>query len=145
VVQEETMRVRIAVGFTLLAAALANAAEPQSTTPATDKPAAAAPAASATGARPPLKLKVGDVRNYMMPKDYVTQISANDADKTIIVEGERQAPPLRSEQPQPEGLGAVYSLFRYPANAWRLFIPDPRAAPSGPPDPVPQREFRWGP
>jgi hypothetical protein len=140
------MRLRIAVGFTLITA-VSQAAEPPATTAApaaaASKPAATTPAPATT--RPPLKLAVGDVRKYMMPKDYVTAISANESDKTIVVEGEREAPPLRSEQPQMQGLGAVYSLFRYPTNAWRLFIPDPKAPELGPPDPVPQREFRRGP
>jgi len=143
------MRLRIAIGFTVLTTALCQAAEPPKATAVSateaSKPAATAPAPAPAAARAPLKLKVGDVRNYMMPKDYVTAIRAADADEAIVVEGQRQAPPLKSEQPQPEGLGAVYSLFRHPTNAWRLFIPDPRAAPQGPPDPVPPREFRWGP
>ena len=144
------MRLRMAIGFTVLSTALCQAAEPPkaASAPAAEasKPAATASSpAPAPAARAPLKLKVGDVRNYMMPKDYVTAIRVSDADEAIVVEGQRQAPPLKSELPQPEGLGAVYSLFRHPTNAWRLFIPDPRAAPQGPPDPVPQREFRWGP
>jgi len=145
------MRLRIAIGFTLLTSAMSQAAEPPAAaaTPAVaaSKPAATTPtqAAAPATARPPLKLTVGDVRKYMMPKDYVTAISPNETDGTIIVEGEREAPPLRSEQPQLQGLGAVYSLFRYPTNAWRLFIPDPKAPELGPPDPVPQREFRRGP
>jgi len=82
----------------------------------------------------------------MMPKEFQSSVNAPDPDKsTIVVEGQREAPPLKSEQPMPVGLGAVYSLFRHPTSAWRLFVPDPRAAPAGPPDVVPQREFRWGP
>ena len=94
----------------------------------------------------PLNLQIGDVRKYMMPKDFQVAVNAPDPDKTtIVVEGQREAPPLQSERPMPVGLGAVYSLFRHPTSAWRLFIPDPRAAAPGPPDVVPQREFRWGP
>ena len=94
------------------------------------------------------KLGIGDVRKYMMPNEYHATLNMADADKaTVIVEGTRGAAPLQSERPQPVGLGAVYSLFRHPTSAWRLFVPDMSAyaAQSGPPDVVPAREFRWGP
>ena len=84
----------------------------------------------------------------MMPNDYRAALNAADADKTtVIVQGERAVAPLQSELAQPVGLGAVYSLFRHPTSAWRLFVPDTSAyAPKpGPPDVVPPREFRWGP
>ncbi len=142
------MRARIAIGFALLLAAVTQAAEPPAPVVPAEKPAVATPAPKSTLAatRPPLKLGIGNVRNYMMPNEFRAAVNGSDADKsTIVVEGEREAPPLKSEQPQPVGLGAVYSLFRHPTNAWRLFVPDPRAAPPGPPDVVPAREFRWGP
>ena len=136
------MHPRIAVGFTMLLAAAIQAAEPAAHATPSAKPAATALPA----ARPPLKLGIGNVRNYMMPKEYQAVVNAPDADKSVIVvEGERQSPPLQSEKPLPQGLGAVYSLFRHPTSAWRMFVPDPHAAALGPPDPVPQREFRWGP
>jgi hypothetical protein len=134
----------ISAGFVLaLGAALANAADAPApaSAPVAEKPAeAAVPAPAAKPARAPLKLRTGDVRKYMMPNEFQAAVDAPDPDKTtIIVEGERQAPPLKSEQPMPTGLGAVYSLFRHPTSAWRLFLPDLRAAPPGPPDVVPQR------
>ena len=126
----------IALGFSAAAAA----ADPPAA-PAADKPAQAT-----SGTRTPLKLQIGDVRKYMMPNEYRAAINAPDADKVdIIVQGERLAPPLQSELPQPTGLAAYYSLFRHPTTAWRLFLPDPRGVPSGPPDVVPPREFRLGP
>jgi hypothetical protein len=133
---------RLVFGITLFMGAAAQAADPPAP-PSAEKPAPA-PVASIT--RAPLKLQVGDVRKYMMPNEYRAAINAPDADKnTIVVQGERPAPPLQSEQPLPTGLAAYYSLFRHPSKAWRLFLPDPNAPPPGPPDVVPQREFRWGP
>jgi hypothetical protein len=93
-----------------------------------------------------LKLQVGDVRKYMMPNEFRDSVTSPDADKTtIVVQGDRPAPLLQSEQPLPQGLPAYLALFTHPTNAWRLLLPDPRGIPAGPPDPVPQREFRWGP
>jgi hypothetical protein len=144
------MHIRIAIAVALLGMT-AQAAEP----PAEVNPAKLAksakpskPAATPTASRAPLKLGIGDVRKYMTPNDFREAIDAPDLDKTtVVVEGERPPPPLKSEMPQPTGLGAVYSLFRHPTSAWRLFLPDTSAyAPKpGPPDVVPPREFRWGP
>lgn len=134
-------RTGIAIG--LLIATAAEAAEPAAQASPAARPAAAP---VSTVARTPLKLQVGDVRKYMMPRDFQAAVNAPDPDKsTIVVEGERETPPLKSELPQPQGLGAVYSLFRHPTSAWRLFLPDPRAPEAGRPDVVPAREFRWGP
>ena len=82
----------------------------------------------------------------MMPNEYRASVNATDADRAeIVVEGERAPPPLKSEQPLPAGLAAYYSLFRHPTTAWRLFLPDPRAAGAGRPNVVPEREVRLGP
>jgi hypothetical protein len=139
------MDIRIAMAVALMAGTAAQAAEPPvSAKSSKTQSAALVP----TPARAPLKLGIGDVRKYMMPNDYRAALNAADADKTtVIVQGERAVAPLQSERPQPVGLGAVYSLFRHPTNAWRLFVPDTSAyAPKpGPPDVVPPREFRWGP
>ena len=133
------MNIRIAMAAALMVSAASQAAEP---------PAKPAPAASQTAPRAPLKLGIGEVRKYMMPNEYRAALNMADTDKsTVIVQGERAVAPLQSERPQPVGLGAVYSLFRHPTSAWRLFVPDMSAyAPQpGPPDVVPPREFRWGP
>jgi hypothetical protein len=137
------MDIRIAIGMALLCAGAAQAAEP----PANPE-SPAVHGTSLAGTRRPLKLGVGDVRKYMMPNEYRAAVNTPDADKsTVIVEGERAVAPLQSERPQPVGLPAIYSLFRHPANAWRLFVPDTSAyAPKpGRPEVVPPREFRWGP
>lgn len=138
------MDMRIAMAIALMWDAAAQAADP----PAPAKPAKAPAASASATARAPLKLGVGDVRKYMMPNEYRAAVNMPDADKTtVIVQGERRVAPLQSELPQPVALGAVYSLFRHPTTAWRLFVPDMSAyAPQlGPPDVVPPREFRWGP
>ena len=144
------MQVLIAIAVALMVSAAARSAEPPAAAKKPNKPASAAtapaPAAKLATPRAPLKLQVGDVRKYMMPNEFIDALSAADAEKTtIIVQGDRPIPKLKSEQPLPEGLGAYYSLFRHPDTAWRLFLPDPNGVGSGPPSPVPEREFRWGP
>ena len=140
------MDARIAIAVALLIGAAAQAAEPPPAAGGKDrKPASTA---TAPTIRAPLKLGIGDVRKYMMPNEYRAALNVPDADKTtVVVQGERAAAPLQSELPQPVGLGAVYSLFRHPTSAWRLFLPDTStyAPKPGPPDVVPPREFRWGP
>ena len=138
------MDMRFAMAIALVWGAAAQAADP----PAAANPPKTTAASAPAPARAPLKLGVGDVRKYMMPNEYRTALNMPDTDKTtVIVQGERAVAPLQSEKAQPVGLGAVYSLFRHPTSAWRLFVPDMSAyAPQpGPPDVVPPREFRWGP
>ena len=147
------MKSGIAWAITLMLCVAARADQP----PAPRAPRTQAPAPAPAGATPQrgtpppsktLDLRIGDVRKYMMPNEYRAALNVPDADKTtVIVQGERAVAPLQSERPQPVGLGAIYSLFRHPATAWRLFVPDTSAyAPQpGPPDVVPPREFRWGP
>jgi hypothetical protein len=142
------MNVRIAMAIALMFGTAAQAAEPPAAAPAASKGEPATPAAAAVTTRAPLKLGIGDVRKYMMPNDFRVAVDAPDADKTtVVVQGERPPPPLQSEQPQPVGIMAIYSLFRHPTSAWRLFVPDTSkyAPPPGPPDVVPPREFHWGP
>jgi hypothetical protein len=147
--QEKAMHLGFAIVLCLLFGAVtAGADEPKAAAPSAARRAAKATAPKATAPLPrvPLKLAVGDVRRYMMPNDYREALGAPDADKTtIVVQGDRPAPLLQSEQPLAQGLPAYLALFTHPTNAWRMFLPDPRGIPAGPPDPVPQREFRWGP
>src|SRR5262245_36479336 len=113
------MHVLIAIAVASLAGAVAQAAEPAARPGASAKPAAAAPSptkSASAASRPPLKLMPGDVRKYMMPNEFLAVLAAPDADKTtIIVQGDRPAPKLKSEEPLPQGLGAYYSLVRHPA------------------------------
>ncbi|HET9862373.1 MAG TPA: hypothetical protein VFP37_02960 [Steroidobacteraceae bacterium] len=142
------MNVRIAIAAALMFGSAAQAAEPSAAMASASRGQPAHSATAAPEAPAPLKLAIGDVRKYMMPNEFRAAVEAPDADKTtVIVQGERPPPPLQSEQPQPVGIMALYSLFRHPTSAWRLFVPDmsPYAPPPGPPDVVPPREFRWGP
>ena len=135
------MRVPVGIAVTLLMGSIAQAVEPP--TKAATPAASSSPASSS--ARQPLKLGIGDVRKYMTPNEFRGAINPDSERATIVVEGDRPTAPLKSTQPLPQGLGAVYSVFRHPASAWRMFVPDPRGVPPGPPDVVPAREFRWGP
>jgi hypothetical protein len=134
--------IRIAIAVALMASA-AQAAEPP--VPA-KSPNSQSAARSPAAARAPLKLGIGDVRKYMMPNEFRAAIDAPDADRTtVVVQGEREPPPLKSEQPVPLGIMTPFWMLAHPLNAWRALVPDPRAPPPGPPDVVPPREFRWGP
>ena len=131
---------RLIIGFALILSAAAEAADPPAP-PAADKPAQAT-----SGARPPLKLQIGDVRKYMMPNEYRAAVGAPDADKyTVVVEGQRELLPMKFEKPVPVGIVTPFWMLANPLSAWRALVPDLRAPPPVPPDPVPQREFRWGP
>src|SRR3954471_17323497 len=71
-------------------------------------PAAAAPPAAqaAAPAKPskPLDLRIGDVRKYMMPRDFQAVVRARDADAdTVVVEGQREVVPMRLVEDVPMG------------------------------------------
>lgn len=110
---------------------------------AADPPAA--PSKPATAPKP-LDLRVGSVRNYMMPNEFRSALAAPDAEKnTVIVEGERELLPMKSQQPVPNGIIAPFWALAHPLQAWRAFVPDPNSPPPGKPDVVPPPIFRWGP
>ncbi|MEO8062499.1 MAG: hypothetical protein ABI821_07105 [Pseudomonadota bacterium] len=129
------MKHGLGIGFALLLSAAAAAADPPK--PALTKPLVAKP----------LDLRIGDVRKYMTPKEYLAAISAPDADKSeVVVEGARGAQKLRSELPVPGGLGSLWFAATNPLQSWRIFLPNVNAPPAGPVyDPVPPPIFRWGP
>jgi hypothetical protein len=129
------MKHGLAVCFTLLLCAGAAAADPPKT------------AAQPPPVGKPLDLRIGDIRKYMTPQDYLVAISAPDADRSdIVVEGARVAAKLESEQPVPGGLGSLWYAARNPSQSWRIFLPDVNARAAGPVyDPVPPPIFRWGP
>ena len=107
---------RQALGIALIFSAAVEAAEPPAHATPAEKPARA-PAAATTSTRAPLNLQIGDVRRYMMPSEYRAAVSGSDS--TIVVEGERPAPPLRSTQPIPGGIAAPFWMIAHPLNAWR--------------------------
>jgi hypothetical protein len=144
------MRARDSIAVVMLFGAVAAATEPpRRNVPTQDvstrKPATAVTPPGATSPAP-LKLTVGNVRKYMMPNEFMAAVNSPDADKyTVVVEGSREAAPLQSTQPVPGGIIAPFWAIAHPANAWRVFLPDPNAPPPGRPDVVPKPEFRWGP
>ena len=110
---------------------------------AADPPAASAKPATASK---PLDLRVGNVRNYMMPNEFRSALNAPDPEKnTVIVEGERELVPMKSQQPVPNAIIAPFWAIAHPLQAWKIFVPDPNAPPPGKPDVVPPPIFRWGP
>jgi hypothetical protein len=131
----------IALLIALLACTTAGAAEPV-TAP---KPAPVVIAKSLLPAKR-LDLRIGNVRNYMMPNEYREALGMPDADKnTVVVEGNRELLPWKPDRPVPGGIVAPFWALAHPLQSWRLLVPDPKAPPPGPPDVVPPRVFRWGP
>jgi hypothetical protein len=141
------MKHGLGLGFTLLLCAAAEAADPPK--PAVAPAAASAtPAAVAPAARVPLNLKIGDVRKYMTPNEYLLAINAPEPDKdAIVVEGTRDpAFRLQSELPLPGGLGSLWYAAKNPLQSWRIFTPDVNAPAMGPTfSKIPPPVFRWGP
>lgn len=145
---------RVGLVVALAACAAVDAAEPPAITPpekpadpiAVPAPTPAVPTPQPT-LRKPLDLRIGDVRNYMMPNEFREAINAPDAEKnTVVVEAKRELLPVKYEKPIPTWpLGPLFWGVMNPANSWRIFLPDINAAPDGPPDVVPPPVFRWGP
>lgn len=130
-------------------AAESDAKHVKAVTPAASSatPASAASTAAAPSARKPLDLRIGNVRNYMMPRDYRAALGAPDADEnTVVVEGQRSLP-IQSKQPIPGGFPplALWWALRHPSNSWRILVPDVNAPAAGPPSVIPPPIFRPGP
>jgi hypothetical protein len=130
--------------WTLLVCAAADSAEPPVSKPGVATPATAA--APATPTRPPLNLRIGDIRKYMTPEEYRAAITGSEERNTVIVEGNRPLLPMKSEAPVPGGLIAPFWALANPLQAWRIFVPDLKAPPPREPtDKIPPPVFRWGP
>jgi len=152
------MKHRVGLGLTLAVCAAAEAAEPAvsvpapaapvstAPTPATAKPSVAAPAAKPAPTKP-LDLRIGDVRQYMMPSEYRAALGAPDAEKnTVVVEAKRELLPVEYEEQIPVGpLMPLWWGLTHPTQSWRIFLPDINRPDAGPPDPIPPPIFRWGP
>jgi hypothetical protein len=137
------MKRRAGLGLTLFVCAAAEAAEPAAVAPPVSAPPSA-PVAKPDGKR--LELRIGDVRRYMLPEEYATVVNAPDADQnTVIVEGKRELLPSKEDRPVPTAIAAPFWALANPLQSWRIFVPDLKAPPPGPPDVVPPRVFRWGP
>lgn len=116
---------------------------------AADPPAAASaktPDAAPRKAAKPLDLRIGDIRKYMMPKDFEAAVQAPDAERdAVVVRARRELLPMKSLEPVPGGLFAPFWMLANPTQAWRALAPDVNAKAAGPPEVVPKPEFRWGP
>jgi hypothetical protein len=98
--------------------------------------------------RKPLDLRIGDVRRYMTPDEFRANVTgARDEERnTVVVQARVPLLPMKSEQPVPGGIMSLWYAATNPTQAWRIFLPDPKQGPIGPPDSkVPPPEFRWGP
>lgn len=94
------------------------------TAPSPAKPAAA-PATPAPFKR--LDLRIGDVRNYMTPEEYLALITGREEERnTIVVQANVPLLPMKSELDVPGGIIAPFWALAHPTQAWRLFLPDPR-------------------
>jgi hypothetical protein len=140
------MKHGLGMGLALMVSGVVAAAEPArtQTTPAT---ATARPAAPATKpAAKPLDLRIGDVRKYMMPRDFQDTLRAPDADaNTVVVEGQREVVPMRQVEDVPGGLASLWYAAKDPKNSWRLFAPVVHFQDGPTVDKVPPPVFRWGP
>jgi len=146
-------------GLALVVCGLVEAAEPATrTTPVQtpSKPASVAPAPAPATAKPAtsvatppakaLDLRIGDVRKYMMPRDFQGALGAPDADtNTVVVQGQREVVPMRMVEDVPGGIAALWYGAKDPKNAWRIFAPVVNFKDGPTVDKVPPPVFRWGP
>jgi hypothetical protein len=136
----------LALGITLALSAAADAAEPVAPAPTNSPAAVSAPAATPPRSAKALDLRIRDVRFYMLPHEYRAALSAPDADKnTVVVEASRELLPTKYEEPVPGGIIAPIWALMNPSQGWRIFAPDLKRPPPGPPDLVPPPIFRRGP
>ena len=141
------MKHGLGLGLALTVCGAVAAVEPPSRAAAKPPAAEPKPAAQATPApAKPLDLRVGDVRKYMMPRDFVTALKAPDADaNTVVVEGQREVVPMRMVEDVPGGLAGLWYAAKDPKNSWRLFAPVVHFEDGPTVDKVPPPIFRWGP
>ena len=137
------------LGLTLAICAVVDAAEP----PVRAAPAAGVPSTPAAARPPaavqpfkPLDLRIGDVRKYMMPRDFQTALRTPDADaNTVVVEAQRELAPMKQVEDVPGGLAALWYAAKSPQNSWRLLAPVVHFQDGPTVDKVPPPVFRWGP
>jgi hypothetical protein len=138
------MKHHLALGLTLVICAAAEATEP--VPPASAVSVAPVAAISKPPIASRLNLRIGDVRRYMMPHEFREALGAPDADSnTVVVEGNRERLPWKSERPVPAAIAAPFWAIAHPLQSWRILVPDLKRPPPGPPDVVPPPIFRWGP
>ena len=94
----------------------------------------------------PLDLRIGDVRKYMMPRQFQSALGAPDAEaNTVIVQGQREVVPMRMVEDVPMGLPSLWYSVKDPKNAWRILAPALNFKDGPTVDKVPPPIFRWGP
>jgi hypothetical protein len=138
------MKHGLGLGLALLACGVVEAADP----PARPAPAASTPSPTPAVAKPakPLDLRIGDVRKYMMPRDFQAVLRAPDSDaNTVVVEGQREVAPMRMVEDVPMGLASLWYSVKDPKNAWRILAPAVTFKDGPTVDKVPPPVFRWGP
>jgi len=151
-------RIGLSLGC-LLAAAGVLAADPVASARSEAESAAAVASASAAStpaapapvtrdaAKPRLDLRIGDIREYM-PADEFRALSADREPErnTVIVEGRAALLAVKEDSPVPNAIMAPFWALMNPTQAWRIFVPDLKRPPDGPPDSkIPPPVFRWGP
>lgn len=101
--------------------------------------AASTPLAAKPLARKSLDLQPRNLERYFTRAQLDEPLQDPDDPDAVVVEGRRtDVPPDPEKQPVPGGIAAPFWALRHPTKAWRLFVPDPNAAPAGPPaEPVP--------
>jgi hypothetical protein len=142
------MKKRVGVWFALLPCMAVEAADPPAHAVAPPPVRAIPSTVAADAGKPakPLDLRVGDVRNYMMPRDFQAALKAPDADSnTVVVEGQREIAPMRMVEDVPPGLASLWYAAKDPKNSWRLLAPMVTFKDGPTYDKVPPPVFRWGP
>jgi len=142
------MKHGLGLGLALVVCGGVAAAEPPArAATATSKPTPAHPTPQAVvPAAKPLDLRIGDVRKYMMPRDFQAVVRAPDAEaNTVVVEGQREVVPMRTVEDVPMGLASLWYSAKDPKNAWRIFAPTVTFKDGPTVDKVPPPVFRWGP
>lgn len=145
------MKHRVGLGFAVVAASACGwveAADPPARPPAKTEAATSNPPASpAAKPRPPLDLRIGDIRTFMTPDDIQAALKAPDADEnSVVVEGQRVLVPMKKVEDVPGGLASLWYAAKDPKNAWRLFAPVVNTPDTRPPrDKIPPPVYRWGP
>ena len=140
------MKHGLGLGLALVACGVVEAADPPVRATAAAPPPAAAKSPGASPPAKPLDLRVGDVRKYMMPREFQTVLRAPDTDaNTVVVEGQREVVPMRMVEDVPMGLASLWYGVKDPKNAWRLLAPSVTFKDGPTVDKVPPPIFRWGP
>ena len=108
---------------------------------------AAVTAAAPPAPRQPLKLAVGDIREYMSAEEFRALSSDPEPERnTVIVEARVPLLPMKHESEVPGGIIAPLWALANPAQGWRIFLPDLKRPESGPLESkIPPPVFRWGP